>query len=507
MAVGWLLAFGATAQPTGSPAPAPPPAEAVRITVSAGPVPVDQPVEVAVEIPGGELTQLGPFPTLPGFKKTTRDRRTTTRTIGTAAAQTTLTTLRITQRYLAFGEGEKTLPAFSISVNGQPVRYAGGTVKIGPATPTPPVVAPTDPSVGYALADEIFGKSKPADFRDVPDHARLYLSLATTGPVWAGEGVRARLYLTIAPEDQAVLNFAPDFSRQIEELRRLMKPADVWEELPAAYPLAPDTVPGPEGSVRLRFQLHDAVYYPLSAAHPLQFPALPLRLIKYRLAKKPVEGSANRLATDYTVRTAPLTVAVRPLPTHPLAGAVPVGELRWREFLSRDPVLVGQPARYWIEISGPGNLAPVRFAEPLMPAGAAGGMTAYRPRVLSQAAWPPVGPGAVGGGKRFEWELLADRPGTYRLDSLAQLIYFDPRRGRYDTLRSALRWRVRPGPRRLVAPGDAPWAGDPFYDRLTDEPADFVPPPDPASLRLSANIALAVLAVVGAGLWWSGRRS
>lgn len=481
--------------------------------MSPGPVPVDQPLEIAVEVPGGLLTQLGPFPTLPGFKKTTRDRRTTTRT----TKDSVLTTLHITQRYLAFGEGEKTLPAFTISVNGQAVRYPGGTVRIGPATAisstttsdptsTNPAIVPDPGGVGYALAEDLFGKLRPGDYRDVPDQARFYLSVTPNGPVWAGEGVRARLYLTIAPEDQAVLNFAADFGRQIEELRRAMKPANVWEELPAAYPLVPDTVTAPDGATRLRFQLHDAVYYPLSAAQPLRFPELSLQLVKYRLAKKPVEGSDNRLATDYVLRTQPVEVAVRPLPPHPLAGAVPVGELQWRDHLSRDLVQVNQPARYWVEISGPGNLAPVRFPEPLT--AAASGLAAYRPRVAPTPAWPPVGPGAAGGRKRFEWELLADQPGTYRLDSLWRLVYFDPRRGRYDTLHSGLRWRVLASARRrVITPGDAPWAGDSFYERLDQEPLDFTPAAAPAELRLSANLALAVLAAIGAGLWWTGRRS
>ncbi|MBC7446906.1 MAG: BatD family protein [Hymenobacteraceae bacterium] len=484
----------------------------VRLIVAPGPVPVDQPFGIAVELSEGELTRLGPFPALPGFKKSTRDRRTTLRTVDGK----TVTTLRITQRYLAFGEGEKALPGFSITVNNQVVRYSGGTVQIAPATglapstatPAPPAATPATPpdgTVGYALADDLFGKPRPGDYRDVPDHARLYLSVIPRGSVWAGEGIRTRLYLTIAPEDQAVLSFAADFGRQIEELRRAVKPADVWEELPMAYPVVPDTVPGPDGTRRLRFQLHDAVYYPLSAAHPLRFPAVTLRLVKYRLAKKPIEGSENRLATDYVLRTQPLEVAVRPLPPHPLAGAVPVGELRWRDFLSRDPVRVNQSVRYWIEIDGTGNLAPVRFPEPLTVN--SGGVAAYRPRVTITPAWPPIGAGGAGGRKRFEWELLANRPGTYRLDSLTQLIYFDPRRGRYDTLRSGLRWRVLANPvRRTVAPGEAPWAGDPFYERLDQEPVSFTPPPAPGILRFSANLVLGVLAAVGAGLWWRGRK-
>jgi hypothetical protein len=488
-------AAASTAQPAG---PVP------RILIAPGPVPVDQPLEVVVELTGVPLQQIGPFPNLPGFKKTTRDRQTTTRSIGGVSTST----LRVTQRYLAFGEGDKVLPAFTIQVNGQPVRYAGGTVRISAATPAvPPTGTSGGGIVAYVDADDLFGKPKPTEYRDIPDQARLYLTVsAAPRGVWVGEGVRVRLFLTIAPEDQAVLNFANDFGRQIEQLRRAVKPPDVWEETPPAYPMAPDTVLDADQKPLLRFQLHDAVYYPLTAARPLRFPSVSLRLVKYRLAKKPVEGAENRLATDRILSTQPLEVAVRPLPPHALAGSVPVGELRWREFLSRDPARVNQPAKYWVEIEGIGNLAPVRFPEPLTTDGT--GIAAYRPRVTTLPVWPPAGPGAIGGRKRFEWEFVADRAGTYRLDSLLQLVYFDPRRGLYDTLRSRLRWRVlgRPRPGADSLQSAAPWAADAFYQRIDREPLDAPAPPDPADLRRSANFALAVLALVALGLWWTGRR-
>ncbi len=480
----------------------------VQVRVSPGPLPVDQPLEISVVLTGADLISLSAFPALAGFKRTTRSRQTTTRTVGTVTA----TTLTITQRYLAFGEGEKVLPPFSIDVNGQPVRYPGGRVRVVAASTLAPVAdvkpgrsAGTEPpnTDGPAPPD---AKPTPPDYRTVPDQARLTLDVAPAErTVWAGEGVRVRLYLTIAPEDQAVLEFAPDFGRQMELIRRQVKPADVWEETPPALPIVPDTVRPAPDQVRLRFLLHEAVYYPLTATQPLRFPAIALRLTKYALAKKTVEGQDNRLAGARTVSSEPVTVAVRPLPPHPLRDAVPVGSFQLREFLSRDPARAGQPVRYWLEISGPGNLATVRFPDPLTTGPT--GVTAYRPQVVPTPAWPPAGPGATGGSVRFQWELVADRAGTHRLDSLLQLVYFDPARGRYDTLRSGLHWRVTGVPRTTTARPDAPpWADDPFYQRIDRESLETSTAPRPADLRRSANLVLALLAAAGGWLLWRRRK-
>lgn len=327
--------------------------------------------------------------------------------------------------------------------------------------------------------------------------------------MWAGQGVRVRLYLTIAPEDQAVLEFAPDFGRQMELIKRDLTPPDAWEEQPPASTPVPDTLRLSAGAgepqLRLRFLLHEAVFYPLSANHPLRFPGVALRVVKYRLAKKPVEGADNRLATTKTLVSQPAEIPVRALPPHPRRGVVPVGALRLTETLAPDPARVGQPARYRVEVSGPGNLAPVAFPDPLSlgPPGVA----AYRALVTTVPAWPPIGPGAVGSTKRFQWELVADRPGIYRLDSLVALIYFDPTRGRYDTLRATRTWRVQAAPRRpRPASAAAPWTDDPFYSRIEREPLDPPPAPDPAELRRAANAVLALLALAGSWLIWQRQR-
>ena len=94
-------------------------AQRVRIVASPGPVPVDEPFTLSVELTDMPLEDMGPFPELPGFKKLTRGKQTETRIVG--ASTTVVET--ITQQYVAFGEGEKTIAPFSLMVNGDLVRF------------------------------------------------------------------------------------------------------------------------------------------------------------------------------------------------------------------------------------------------------------------------------------------------------------------------------------------------------------------------------------------------
>ena len=223
------------------------------------------------------------------------------------------------------------------------------------------------------------------------------------------------------------------------------------------------------------------------------------------MAKQPVEGQDNRLATDYVLFTAAHTVRVKPLPPHPLRDMVPVGQFRLTESLRPAQVHVNEPARFQVQLSGPGNLAAVRLPDPLP---AVPGLNTYRPRVRTQAAWPPAGPGATGGTKTFSWDVLPEQAGSFRLDSLVMLVYFDPALGRYDTLRATERLRVTPQTRTMPSgSAAAPWAGDPFYDRIEQESLTPVAAPEPAALRRYANLVLLVLAGVGGWVLWQRRRA
>ena len=484
------MGLGLVARPAAGQAPAAPTSE-VRLLPGPARIAVTDTFTLGFRV-RGKVTGTGAgtgadadFPALEGFKKVGRRRTTTTRQV----LGRRFTELTVRQGYVPYGEGEASIRPFELLVNGQTLRYPGGTVRVGPAAPPP-----TPPAATGDL-DQLFGKPKPALYQELPD--RAYLALETDRPqVYAGEGARVGLYFYLRPADQALLAFH-DFSGQVPLLLRQLRQPTAWEvAAPDAGP-APDTVRR-AGQPYLRFRLAENTYYPLTA-QPLQFPALALTMTKFRVLKKPEPGVDNRLATYKTYQAPALAVAERPLPPAPAGAAaapVPVGDFRLLEGISRTVFRAGEAFTYSFGVEGRGNLAGV--LPPLLRPRP--GLDAYGPEVFET-------PTADGGRKVFRYRLVARRPGPLPLDSLLQLVFFNPRTARYDTLRPGLRPLVQ-GSATLPPPPMPSPADDPFYGpALARADAELQPLNAFGQARQYAGWVLAgllVLALGGVARRWRG---
>ena len=455
-------------------------------------LPVTGTYTVAFRLRGGQLGKYSDFPELEGFKKTGKTSTTTTRIVqGRRFAD-----LTITQKYVPYGEGDIAIKPFQMTVNGVVLRAKGSIVHVGPAplvnpgTITKPA-NPTAPLQAVADLDKMFGKPKPALYQDVPDHAFLAV-LADRPRVYQGQGVRVGLYFYLKPEDQALLSFH-DFDDQLPPLLHELHQASAWQEPGPEPSVTPDTVRY-KGEKYLRFRLAENLYYPLTA-QPLHFPPLALTMVKFKVLKKPEPGQDNRLAGYKTYLSPGLTVPVRPLPGG-RAGTVAVGDYKQVEALSTSHPRVGESFTLAFGVQGQGNLAavlaPTLTARP--------GLDVYGPEAREEAV-----PG--GGRKLFRYRLVARRPGTLYLDSLLQLVVFDPATGRYDTLRPSLHpvvrgTSLRPDP--LPKPSE-----DPFYGPALARADTTLQPLDVyADVRRYADWILLALAGVAAFGWWrAGRRA
>ncbi|MBF9223954.1 BatD family protein [Hymenobacter ruricola] len=508
----WLLAGAepVAAQPGAPPKPgAAAPADVVLVPGPAT-LPVTGTFTLGFRLRGGTLGQYSEFPELDGFKKTTKVRTNTTRTVQGRR----FTDVTITQRYVPYGEGDIAIKPFQLTVNGVVLQSPAAKVRVTPApaaanppaTPSasgpvaspgtaPALTRPANPAAPLQAVgdlDKLFGKPKPALYQDVPDHAFLAV-VAERPSVYTGEGVRVGLYFYLKPEDQALLDFH-DFNDQLPPLLHELHQPTAWQEPGPEPSVTPDTVRH-LGQRYLRFRLAENVYYPLTT-QPLRFPPLALTMVKFKVLKKPEPGQDNRLAGYKTYYAPSVAVQVRPLPQATQRGAVPVGRYKVKEAISRTRFRVGESFTYSFGVEGQGNLAAV--LAPVWPTRP--GLDVYGPEVREELA-----PG--GGRKLFRYRLVARRPGLIPLDSLLSIVVFNPATARYDTLRPAIRPQVRGVAVALNAlpkPED-----DPFYGpALAGADATLQPLDVYRDVRRYADWLLLGLAGVAAFGWWrAGRRA
>ncbi|AMR28577.1 hypothetical protein A0257_16725 [Hymenobacter psoromatis] len=484
--MGWLLVggllslpLGGRGQPGSPPVSAPAPAGGVAtLVVPPATVALAEPFTLAFRLQGAPLASHSAFPEIEGFRKGKLLITKTTRLLPGGIRRTELT---VTQQYLPYTEGDYLVPAFSLTVNGQALHSPGGRVRVGAG---PLDLTGTPPGASVGSLDQLLGKPKPKYFYEPPDAAFLALE-ADHQQVYVGQGVRVSLYFYLKPADQAVLNFY-DFNNQLTELLRQLRQPTTWEVHAPDTSVLPDTVRQAGGQVLLRFRLAAGTYYPLTP-QALQFPALRLTLIKFKLLKKPEPGDTERLAMYKTYAAAPLRVAVRPLPA---PGGGPVGDYVLREGVSGTRFHTGEAFTYTFGVEGAGN--PATLAPP--PARPHAGLELFGPDIRDETL--PDGRFR----KSFRYRLVARRPGPLALDSIWQLPFFNPQTARYDTLRPQLRLVVsgadRPTP--LASAND-----DPFYGpALARADARLQPLDVYAQVGRYAAVLLAALLVVALVGWW-----
>jgi len=452
-------------------------AQQISIELGKSPLPLNQYYTIGIQLQDQALKEYSPFPEIEGFKKSTK--YSSTETIITGGTTTKI--LTVYQNYAPLAEGEFVLKPFSMKVNGQTVQSQGATIVVRPMAAATP---------GTNLPDLITPDEEPEtaldaqpEFIDKDDNA--FLTYYTNkNEVYVGEGFTAALYFYLAAEDQQLLEFY-DFSNQITAILRQLKQPNVWEESFEFTEVTPENVTV-EGKPYLRFKLYEAVLYPINL-QPIQFPQLSLKMLKYKVAKKPNLLNNERQEGYKTYYAREREIKVKQLPPHPLRDAVPVGSYRLNERLSRKKVQVNRSFEYLFQVEGEGNLAAIM---PPVPEHILG-LDFYTPDVrqgITRRA------GRVLGSKSFRYSVLPREPGNYSLIDVMEWIYFDPVTAKYDTLRPTLTVEVT-GTRdtdALVLSRDL----GPFYKIIENEDDTLVSLNQFDEIRRYTNIILVVLLVV-----------
>ncbi|WP_128396994.1 BatD family protein [Botryobacter ruber] len=460
-------------------------AQQVSIELGKTTFPINQYFTVSVVLENQELKEHSPFPDIEGFKKSSRF--SSTKTITAGGKSTVVYTL--TQNYAAFEEGEFELEPFTMRVNGQTVQSKGAVLQVQPMAVSNGQGVPlpeeglTDEEPGEVVSDE------PQEYIDMEDNA--FLSLYTNKQeVFIGEGLTVALYFYLAIEDQRLLDFY-DFGNQISTILRQLKQPNAWEETFETTEITPEEVTV-GGKSFLRFKLYEAVMYPINP-EPLTFPALSLKMIKYKVAKNLNLLSQDRLEGYKTFFSWERVVSVKELPPHPLREQVPVGIYSLQESLSQRTVPVNKSVTYQFRIVGEGNLAAILAPEPAP----VQGLEFYPPDLRQDITRRR---GRVVGAKTFAYRVIGREPGTYPLHETMQWIFFNPVTAAYDTLRPSVTVHVT-GERdtdALILSRDL----GPFYKIIQNEDDTLVSLHSFEEIRRYTNIILLVLLLVSAFVFY-----
>jgi hypothetical protein len=354
------------------------------------------------------------FPDITGFRKRGTSSQSQTSIVNGQVS----TSQSITMTYLPTKQGTFTVPAFKMRINDQVISSPGKKVKVGPP------VQQRDPFRNFIERDDFFGNGN-TEFVDIKEDA--FLALTTNkNEVYVGEGFTTALSFYVAESNRAPLQFY-ELAKQLSNILKKIKPSTCWEENFNIENIQGETVTI-NGADYTQYKLYQATFYPLNAK-TVEFPAIGLEMIKFKVAKNPSFFGQNRKEDFKTFYSKPKTIKVKELPPHPLRDQVAVGNYRLDEKISSTALQTGQSFSYEFNIYGDGNISsiekPVTFKD--------GSFDFYEPNIRQNINREN---NRVTGTKSFNYFIIPKEPGEYRLSDFIHWVFFNPSNKSYDTLKA-----------------------------------------------------------------------
>ncbi|MGB5931053.1 MAG: BatD family protein, partial [Cyclobacteriaceae bacterium] len=286
---------------------------------------------ITAKVENGRIRDVQGFPEIPGLARAGQSSSSSTNVINGRVS----TSSSITQNYVPQKQGTFTLAAFTMTVNGEEIQTGGVQITVGPEKQRQQYDPFSDPF------DDFFGnrrRSEPQEFMDLKEEA--FLAVTTDkNEVYVGEGINVALAFYISEDNRAPLNFT-ELSEQITTVQKKLSPSNAWEENFNIEELTPELVVI-DNKKYSRYKLYEASFFPLNE-EDLVFPSVPLKMIKYKVAKQRSFFGRNRQEEFKTYHSKRKIVKVNPLPDHPLKEVVAVGEYNLKEALSDDDVETGE---------------------------------------------------------------------------------------------------------------------------------------------------------------------
>ena len=315
----------------------------------------------------------------------------------------------ITQEYFASKPGKYLIPDFDISVNGVKYNSAGKTVTF---------------SLEVAQNEDDSSEEKSSDFKDIYlDNSDVFFSVQPDREsVYIREGFSVKISLYIAESAPVEMEFY-QFNLQLQSILKKIRPANCWEENIGIEEIVKRNVTI-KGRRYSEYNMYQAHFFPITLQNVV-FPAVNLDMLVME-NKNAVNVESKSVKSFFSKK---ITIAVKPLPAHPLKDQVAVGQYHLVEKLSSNLVYPGESIRYSFKIVGIGNITAIPTPEI-----EANSNLDFYPPEISQVTRRSVA--RISGEKTFDYFVVPRRDGTFPLGRYFQWVYFDPGSAKYDTLRS-----------------------------------------------------------------------
>ena len=388
-----------------------------------------------------------PFPDFEGFRKRGSSTQTQTSIVNGQMSSTQ----SVIMNYQPVRQGVYIIPPFKMKINGQVISSPGKRVKV-----SAPVQAQTrDPFQSLFDRDpyqDPFSRRE-QEFIDIKEDAFLAVS-TDRKEVYTGEGFTTKLSFYVAESNKAPLQFF-ELGEQLTDILKKLRPEACWEENFNIENIEGETVEI-GGKTYTEYKIYQAAFFPLNQ-QSITFPAVGLKMIKFKVAKNPSFFGQNRQEDFKTFYSKPVTVKVKELPPHPLRESVAVGNFRLEENISTNKTETGKSIEYDFTVLGSGNISGI--PNPVITKDRK--LELFDPNVRQSINRQS---GMVAGAKTFSYYLIPQDPGNYKLSDYISLIYFNTSKKRYDTLRSALSFEVTGESKQnvVMSSNDA----TSFYDRI-----------------------------------------
>ena len=253
-----------------------------------------------------------------------------------------------TQNYAVIGgrQGSYRLPAFKMVINGKSAESPGAMIKVGKPRQ---VRNPFEEFWGGGTAGR---KQKPDDFLKLKSDAFFAVN-TNKSEVYVGEGFNLTLAFYIGEQNQAIIDFSENISRQLSDILKKVKPAGCWEENFGIDEIAPTVVTIGRKKYR-QYKIFEANYYPLNT-ETIEIPSASLKMVERKVSKRRGFFGPTYAREPRIFNSSARTVKVKELPEHPLRGKVAVGNFRLEESLTAPAAETGKNLTYRFRVIGEGK--------------------------------------------------------------------------------------------------------------------------------------------------------